>query len=91
MVKKSFKDNPALHFITIEPSSPEAAVSDEKSPAGEVPMKLNPVYVETKSRRLQLLLQPSLHLRLKARAAREQQSLNNLIHSALTEWLRNTE
>lgn len=38
---------------------------------------------ETKSRRLQLLIRPSLHAKLKARAAKEGKSLNELINELL--------
>ena len=49
--------------------------------------KANPAFVETKSRRLQLLMQPSLHDRIKARAAAEGLSVNEYIHKALEEAL----
>jgi len=77
MAKKSFKDNPALIFIS--PAESAAAPS-------EVPHKLNPLFVETKSKRVQLLMQPSLHARLKERSAARGQSLNDLAHTILSEW-----
>lgn len=75
MAKKSFR-NPALDFITTGPAEIPA----------QVPLKPNPLYVETRSRRLQLLMQPSLHQKLKNRAAERGQSLNDLIHQVLEEW-----
>lgn len=45
--------------------------------------KVNPLFVETKSRRMQLLVQPSLYYAIKARATAEEQSMNELIHSIL--------
>jgi len=45
--------------------------------------KINPLFIETKSRRLQLLMQPGLHAKLKDRADKEKRSLNDLIHSIL--------
>lgn len=84
--KKSFKDNPALQFITApedqEPEAPEqpAPISTEKPPAG---YKVNPLYVETKTRRLQLVLQPSLYERVKARARASGLSINEYVHQTL--------
>ena len=83
MAKKSFKDNPALHFIT----RPGAAAKPKPDPAaGSAPVKLNPLYVETKSKRVQLLMQPSLHARLKDLAAGHGRSFNDLVHEVLSGW-----
>ena len=86
MTKKSFKDNPALQFI----SAAEEAVGEEPKPAarpaaGGPPAgyKVNPVYLETKTRRLQLVLQPSLYKRVKAKAKEEKLSLNEYVHRIL--------
>lgn len=72
-----------------QPSKPSKPSSDKPSkvkttdaPEG---YKANPAFVETKSRRLQLLMQPSLHDRIKARAAAEGLSVNEYIHKALEE------
>ena len=81
-MKKSFIDsieNPAEVFI----SAPTAA-----KPQGEQPpqgFKPNPEYIETRSKRVQLLMQPSLYKQLKAKAKREKRSVNDLIHSILEE------
>lgn len=56
-----------------------------QAPAG-VPVKLNPMYIETRSKRLQLLMQPSLHAKLKSVADGKGQSLNDLIHQVLEEF-----
>lgn len=56
-----------------------------KPPEG---FKVNPLYVETKSRRLQLLVQPSLYEKMKTRATAEGFSVNELVHSILEEALR---
>lgn len=88
--KKSFIDNPALQFIsTAEPeetrqeereiSTPQAKPA-EKPPEG---YKINPLYVETKSRRLQLVLQPSLYDRVKEGAAAAGLSVNEYVHQIL--------
>ena len=78
--KKSFIDNPALQFIsTAEPE--ETRQEERELPASQA--KLNPLYVETKSRRLQLVLQPSLYDRVKAGAAAAGLSVNEYVHQIL--------
>jgi len=81
MQKKTFKDefNPALQFIS-------ASENEQKEPENifaDIPMKRNPLYIETKSKRVQLLLQPSLHGKLKDMAKQQETSLNDLIHTIL--------
>jgi len=86
--KKSFKEdiNPAMQFI----SPPSLEAGPEASEAGNPPAghKANPLYIETKSRRVQLLMQPSLHKKLKDRADSEGTSLNELVHSLLDNALK---
>lgn len=94
MSRKTFKEkiDPAMSFIsqasidraeeeqlnTMEP--PQTQQPSAKAPAGYKP---NPLYIETKSERLQLLVQPSLKAKLKERAAREGTSVNDLVHNIL--------
>ncbi len=78
--KKSFKDNPALQFLSAAEETPSAAYSGAKAPEG---YKLNPMYVETRSRRLQLVLQPSLYDKVREKAAEEGISVNEYIHRVL--------
>lgn len=88
MAKKSFKDNPALQFIsTAEPEEQEQtpAKTTGKAPEG---YKVNPLYIETKSRRLQLVLQPSLYEKVKATAKAKKLSVNEYIHQLLEEATR---
>ena len=88
MAKKSFKDNPALQFISATEEEPQEQTPQqpaEKAPEG---YKLNPFYVETKSRRLQLVLQPSLYDRIKARAKASGLSVNEYVHQLLDEATR---
>ena len=75
--KKTFKDNPALRFLSV----PE----EEEKASGKAPdgYKLNPMYVETRSRRLQLVLQPSLYEKVRERATAEKISVNEYIHRIL--------
>lgn len=99
--KKTFKNNPALQFIT-EPADNRDSKQNEifesgfdtisktqqdvSMDAGKPPKgyKINPeLYVETKSRRLQIVMQPSLYDRVKAAATKEDLSVNEYIHRVL--------
>ena len=92
MAKKTFTGNPAMQFITPqEPAEeeapirarepkPKAASKKDLPPEG---YKLNPKYVEVKSRRLQLVMQPSLYEKVKARAKAGGLSVNEYIHEIL--------
>lgn len=61
--------------LNIEPGREVSA-----APAGYKP---NYLYIETKSERIQLLMQPSLKAKLKAKAAKDGRSLNDEIHTIL--------
>ena len=85
--KKSFKAdlNPAMQFISPPADETPIAHSTPHAPEG---YKVNPLYIETKSKRLKLLIQPSLLNKLKERAKAEKRSVNDLVHSILEEALR---
>lgn len=87
-MKKSFKDNSAMNFISTPQQAGKATLAPEGGEKPAVPMKLNPLYIETKSKRLQLLIQPSLHGKLKGIATAEGISLNELIHTTLQEYTK---
>ncbi|WP_332060213.1 hypothetical protein [Streptococcus canis] len=82
MAKKDFSsiENPALQFISKDKPQGENKEHSATVPEG---YKLNPEYIEKKSRRVQLLMQPSLYDLLKSRALKEDTSVNNLIHELL--------
>lgn len=84
MAKKDFKGkiNPAEMFI-----SSSAPAREEVAPAPEG-YKVNPLYIETKSERLQLLIQPSLKKALKEEAKRQSRSVNDLVNTILEEALK---
>lgn len=85
MAKKDFKkDNPALAFITIPEEEPTAPELPEKPPKG---YKLDPRYIETKSKRVQLLMQPSIVDAAKQYATAQGLSMNELVALALKEYL----
>ena len=95
MAKKSFKNdiNPAMGFISQESIDKVEETKTAEEPKGQNPAKapegykLNPLYIETKSKRLQLLIQPSTHEKLKNRAKAEGTSVNDLVNSILIEAL----
>ena len=82
------RDNPALNFISTAgkedapaPMSPADAPREPvRAPEG---YKHNPEFIEKKTRRLQLVLQPSLYDKVKARAEQSGTSVNEYIHSIL--------
>ena len=88
MAKKSFMDSPALRFIT---SNEEKTVKEEKiaPKKEELPKgyKISPVYIETKSRRLQLLLKSSIFIMLNQTSVINDTSVYDLVNSILEESL----
>ena len=50
-------------------------------------MKRNPEFIEVKSKRMQLLMQPSLHSAIKTLADKEELSINEKIHSILRDYV----
>lgn len=94
MAKKTFinKDNPAMSFISqssIEavdgkPARASKPTGAKKAPAGYKP---NPEFIETKSKRVQILIQPSVYDAVKARAKAEGISVNEAISTALKEYV----
>lgn len=92
MSKKTFKsnlekiENPALQFISNATSKErtEKKEQDIHTPAPEG-YKLVP---EVKSKRLQLLIQPSLYGRIKEKAEETGTSVNDTIHSILSKAMR---
>ena len=93
--KKTFLENgenPALSFISPESiqavDQPTGEGTAPKAPTGEKPptgYKYNPLYVETKTKRVQLVLQPSLFERIKTASEEAGLSLNEFCHRVLDE------
>ena len=54
--------------------------AQEVTPEG---YKINPLYVETRSKRFQVLMQPSLYEKVKAVAVSKKRSVNDHIHTIL--------
>lgn len=83
--KKSFKAelSPAMQFISTpaeETETRETAPRAKDAPEG---YKVNPLYIEKRSKRLQLLVQPSLYDKIKTQADGEGCSVNDFIHRVL--------
>lgn len=93
--KKSFKDeiNPANFFITPE-DAPEPEAADEAQIPLEVLVerwhnrKRNRPTVEPRSRRVNVLLRPSLYDQAKQIAEAQGESVNSFIHAAVEERVR---
>ena len=83
MSKKSFKGNPALQFMSSKPEPVEM----ERGLSGEsaiVEGAVNFMYItETKSKRFNLLMRPSLFIDLQRCAKERNLSVNEYIHSVL--------
>lgn len=83
--------NPAMAFISEESIEAVDGKGEDtapalKAPTGEKPpkgFKVNPLYVETKSKRLQLVVQPSLYERIKAASDAAGLSVNEFCHRVL--------
>lgn len=100
MTKKNFK-SPAEMFIdtegitereeleeetTIQEIKFYDAESPERPPEG---YKKNPLYIETRSQRVQLLVEPSKHKKIKELAKEKGESMNELYNQAIDQFLRN--
>ncbi len=97
--KKSFKrTEPALAFISEaeEVSRPKKPTQSKRSPKAKPTSKgketapegykLAPQYIETKSRRVQALIQPSVYDAVKAKASSLGISTNEAINEALRQY-----
>ena len=98
MAKKTFKDNPALQFI----SEPEAHEDEEPTPAEAQPaaepqreqaetaggFKIQIKKAEPRSRRVQLLMEPSLFRKIEATAGAYHLSINELIHQIIEQAMK---
>jgi|LSQX01.1.fsa_nt_gb predicted DNA binding CopG/RHH family protein len=91
MSKKSFADaNPAMAFISTAENTEDFALTqptkedlEAKENSSSVPMKRNPEYIETKSKRVQMLMQPSLYDAIKKEATAKDISVNEMMHEIL--------
>ena len=84
---------PELQFMskkTIEAAEGKQEADSAHRGTGKAPegYKLNPLYVEVKSKRVQLVLQPSVFAKAKAAADAEGISFNEYCHRLLEEATR---
>lgn len=88
MSKKTFTDafNPVLQFITNADENQEV---DEQNK--NVPMKPNSLYIETKSKRVQLLLQPSTYTKIRSLAENNNNSFNDFVNQILIKYINEQE
>ncbi len=90
MAKKTFvnhtglQDDPALSFISLESVQPvQAYVANPPTVAvPQNPRSASP-HIEVKSRRVQLVMQPSLYLKVKEASVHAGLSFNEYCHQAL--------
>ena len=86
--KKTYvnRDNPAMNFIS-QVGQTEADPAEEPVNTPPEGYKLNMQYVEKKTRRLQLIVQPSLYKKIKKKADKQHLSVNEFIHRILEKAL----
>ena len=89
--KTDYTESPALAFIkpTAEQEQEQAtnapaSLSSRKAPEG---MKVNPLYIEKRTRRVQLVLQPSIYDKAKAASEALGLSFNDYVHALLEQAL----
>lgn len=96
MPKKTFKDTiPTMSFISEDSiKAVDRIIEEDKKPAKRTaPLKapegykVNPEFIELKSRRVQALVQPSVYEAVKAKAQAEGISTNEAINNALREYI----
>lgn len=86
---KSFKDNPAMAFISQESiNQAEAPTTDNGSDQLPASRPYTVPGIESKSKRIQLLIQPTLHKALKEKASEEGLSFNEAVTRAIREYLK---
>ena len=101
--KKDFtKRNPALDYIT-EPLEGQITAdeiitvkpAEPAAPAAEQPARIydgiQPIKRENRSTKLNLLVTPTVHAKIKEIAALKGQSMNGLIHSLLEHYIHEFE
>lgn len=89
-MKNFKKNNPALNYISAEEDTIEdIEVLETSDNSQEVPKgyKLNPKYIECKSKRVQVLMQPSVHNAIKEIARMKNISTNEAINEALKAYV----
>ena len=95
--KKQFSTNPALQFISAGeeeeqlhavPDQGGSTLTGSAPPAGYKP---NPLYIEKKTKRIQLVMQPSVYQTAKAAADAAGVSFNEFVHKAIEAAIKSKE
>ena len=73
---------------TVKAPTRSPSRSTSKTKNDEPRYKLDPKYIETKSRRVQLVMQPSLYNKIKQAASKQDISVNEFIHKTLEDALK---
>lgn len=89
-VQNFFNDEAEAKAEVAQAENTKQEMAQPIAPAPEG-YKVNPVYIEVKSQRVQFVFQPSLLKLAKAEAKRRKTSLNELMHIALREFLEKQE
>ena len=90
MTKKTFKDSAAIQFISDadkkDKTEEQLEISElhENIPEG---YKINPKYVEKKTKRLNLLVKPSLYDSFKQKSDKSNISFNELVGIAMEKFM----
>ena len=79
MAKKDFSSKHSF-FTDAEPQQKEEKAAVQPRTTREAPEGYKTAYVEVKSKRVQLVFQPSIYERAKAKATEQGLSLNEYIH-----------
>ena len=77
MSKKDFSKNPALQFVS--------GANPQETPEVPEGYKRNPEFIELRTKRVQLLMQPSLYEKVKKQADAAGLSFNAYVHKVLSE------
>lgn len=85
-MSKNFSTPVDAFFKTGEHIEPQEEKKEKEAAAVKIPIGYE-IKPETKSQRVQVLMQPSIHKELKVKAAQEGISLNALINEILRNYL----
>ena len=87
MAKKSFTANPALDFISPESiAKVDGKQGRSKGKTASTGTKRAPIQAEPKSKRVQLLVQPSVYEAVRTKAEAQGISVNEAINEALRKY-----
>ena len=96
MSKKSFRDNPALQFMsrpeeTNREASVEVAEVREIRQVKEITdnFRVIPVAFEAKSKRFNMLMRPSVFVKLKRMSENKGTSVNDFMHTIMELYIEN--